>query len=815
MDTKQAEIKKGVENELEQYTEISETAHGFVKENQINFLDLALLMLSKRFKKHTASELSAACTGGFRILGRVYTQNPETLRKNGIPTLRQKGFMECKKKGTKGDILTLSPLGKTLLSDFTTLMKNRLKKKEKIIQIEKTLDEKVANLLSGVMNQELNELTVNYPDTRSLYIDFQKLQVDDIDIADELLMYPEETIEIFQKEIEKLNLVIQTTKNEQKFNPHIRVRNMPEEYTPLIRDITEFYIKTVGPLVACEGIIRSKTLVDSKIDMALYICNKCGEMHEEPQLTSLPLEPISCKNCRRRDFRLVPKSSKFIDTQIIEIQEPMNLIENGSQARTIRIILSDDLRDTAEVGDRVLITGLIQRLPPKRKGLIYSRIIEALSLIKTEELLDLGAISDEEMEEISNLSNDPKLFEKIRDSIAPSIYGHNHIKMGLLLLLFGGRKDKRNAEGVSVRSDIHMLLCGDPSTAKSRLLQYIASIAAKCIQASGKGASGCGLTATVTKDELNPERWVVKGGATVVGSGGVVCIDEFDKMNKDDRDNMHDVMATQQLQITKADIITTLQTKTTILAAANPKFSRFDKYQPFLEQFDLPASLISRFDLIFPLQDRQDPDKDRNIAKNIIKSHSCLLSEDDGEFKESDAPISLTLLRKYIFYAREHVFPLLTEESKEILIDKYVRLRATTTDTRIVTPRQLEGLIRLAEASAKVRLSSTIEVCDVERAISLYVYSIEQIATDPESGVVDIDFIMTTHPATLRTKIRHIEDIIKNSSNENGEVSISTVLQKAAKDEGIDDKACRKIIRELKSKGVLYEPRHNTLKYLG
>jgi replicative DNA helicase Mcm len=290
----------------------------------------------------------------------------------------------------------------------------------------------------------------------------------------------------------------------------------------------------------------------------------------------------------------------------------------------------------------------------------------------------------------------------------------------------------------------------------------------------------------------------------ILAGGGIACIDEFDKMNPEDRSAMHEALEQQTISVAKAGIVATFRADTAVLAAANPKFSRFDSYKPLGEQFDIPPTLLSRFDLIFPIRDILDKEVDREIADHILKIHGT-----STDMKALEPEISTQLLRKYIAYARKNVNPVLSPDASEKIKDYYVELRSGSKDTVRATPRQLEALIRLSEASAKVRLSSVVTVTDAERAISLTEFVLKEVAYDQSTGQIDIDRIVSDHPKSTRDRIKIIEEIVSGLIKESSEhfASHDEVIE-VAKGRGLDRFRTEEILTELKTKGVIYEPRH-------
>ncbi|MCH7902560.1 minichromosome maintenance protein MCM, partial [archaeon] len=374
---------------------------------------------------------------------------------------------------------------------------------------------------------------------------------------------------------------------------------------------------------------------------------------------------------------------------------------------------------------------------------------------------------------------------------------------------------------------IHGLLVGDPGMAKSAILRATDSIAPKSIYVAGKTTSGAGLTATAVKDEFGEGGWTLKAGALVLASGGMAMVDEFDKMDPEDRSAMHESLEQQQISVAKAGIVTKFKTETSVLAAANPKYARFDPYLPFMEQINLPPTLISRFDLFFMIRDVLDKTQDIEIARFILKSHKAgemMLQRKKrgiGKIdKELDALTEMItpkihgeLLKKYISYARQNIFPILSDEGMATISDFYVHLRdqGRKEGAYAATHRQLEGLIRLSEASARVRLSNTIEKQDVDRAIRLVRTSLEDMVTDPETGKIDIDIITSGQTHTQLTNLKKVLSIIKEKAQEMDMVPVEEIISEA-KTEGLDAEKVMELISKLQKSGDLYHPKHGFVK---
>jgi replicative DNA helicase Mcm len=402
------------------------------------------------------------------------------------------------------------------------------------------------------------------------------------------------------------------------------------------------------------------------------------------------------------------------------------------------------------------------------------------------------------------------VYTKLAQSIAPSIFGFEKIKEAIVLQLFGGVKTIR-PDHTKVRGDIHILLVGDPGVAKSQLLKYVAAVSPKARYVSGKGTSGAGITASVVKDEFL-RGWALEAGALVLANKGICCVDEIDKMDKDDRVAMHEAMEQQTITIAKANIHSTLLSETTILAAANPKLGRFDPYQSLGAQIDMPPTLISRFDLIFPIRDLPNEARDTKLAKHILESFRN---------PENLVPdIAPELMRRYIAYAKRNCKPKMTSEAVTEIQDFFVGLRnkrkGAGEEEKIqpipISARQLEALVRIAHASAKIRLSDAVTKDDALKAIEILRFCLSQVGVDTETGELDIDRIVTGITSTQRNRIVTIRELVRELETKHGSNIALADLIDAAKEKGIEESKVEEIIERMKRDGELFEPKHGIIR---
>jgi len=634
---------------------------------------------------------------------------------------------------------------------------------------------------------------------KTVYLSFEDIIEYNYKLGDYILENPEEAIAMLELALNEL-----FTEKDLK----IRFTNIPKTQEMLIREIRSRHI---GKILCIEGIVRQSSDVRPQVVNAVFECPSCGKKIEVLQLEKKFIEPSRCSNCgRKKGFKVVEKH--LVDAQRIVIEENPELLKGGEQPRRISVFLEDDLvepkmEEKTTPGSRVKVIGILKEVPltlkTGGKSTRFDLIMDANNIIPLEESFEELEINEEEEREIIELASSPDIYEKIVNAIAPSVYGYEEIKLALALQLFSGVK-KKKVDGTYTRGDIHILLVGDPGVAKSVILKFIASIAPRGRYVVGKSATGAGITATVVRDEYL-HGWSLEAGAMVLANKGIVCIDELEKMSDADRSAMHEGMEQQTITISKANIQATLKAETSVLAAANPKFGRFDPYQLISQQIDLPPTLLNRFDLIFVLRDIPEKERDSLIAGHVLREHSML-----GKKPE----ISPELLRKYIAYARQKIKPKLTEEAIEEIKNFYVELRNMPTMAEDVvkpipiSPRQLEALIRLAEASAKVRLSNKVTVEDAKRAIRLIKYMLLQIGIDQETGQIDIDRIATGVPASERAKIILVRETINRLETKLGK--LIPIKELIAELEGkIKEDEVYEIIEKLKRTGDIFQPKRD------
>jgi len=636
-----------------------------------------------------------------------------------------------------------------------------------------------------------------------VHIDFIKLTEFSNQLSDEILSNPEEALSLFELAIEELGLIKDS---------RIRLINLPKSQEIKVRNIRS---KHLNELIIVEGLIRQSSDVRPQVVNAKFECPSCGTIISVLQIEKKFREPSRCSCGRKGGFKLISK--EMVDTQRLVIEESPESLSGGEQPKRINVFLKEDLvepkmEEKTTPGSRVKIIGVLKEVPvPLSSGGLSTRFelaIEVNNIIPLEETFEELDINEEDETQILELSQDSRIFEKLARSITPSVWGYEEIKKSLVLQLFGGVQ-KVHADGQTSRGDIHILLIGDPGVAKSVTLAFMAKISPKGRYVVGKSTSGAGLTATVVRDEYL-RGWSLEAGAMVLSNKGLVCIDELEKMDPQDRSAMHEAMEQQTVTISKANVQATLKAETSVLAAANPKFGRFDPYQAIAQQIDIPPTLINRFDVIFTLRDIPDKIKDEKIASHVLLEH-----RKEGE----EMLIPKELFRKYVAYAKQRIKPELTDEAVEELKKFYVELRNRPVSSESVmrpipiSARQLQALIRMSEASAKIRLSKLVTKDDAKEAIELMKYYLMQVGYDYESKTFDIDKIYTGMTASKRNKVLIVRETITALKERLGDLIPIEEIEKELEEKLTKDEIDY-AINELIKNSVIYQPRQGYVQKL-
>ncbi|KAI4734503.1 DNA replication licensing factor mcm2 [Aureobasidium sp. EXF-12298] len=579
----------------------------------------------------------------------------------------------------------------------------------------------------------------------SLEIDWEHLSMSKPTLAYFIANVPTETLKIFDRVAMDVTLYHYPLYESIQSEIHVRINGLPMSYT--LRELRQSHLNC---LVRVSGVVTRRTGVFPQLKYIKFDCTKCGvTLGPFPQDSNSEVKISFCQNCQSRGpFTVNSEKTIYRNYQKITLQESPGTVPAGRLPRHREVILLWDLIDSAKPGEEVEITGIYRNnydaaLNNKNGFPVFATVLEANHVVKSHDQLSGFRLTTDDETQIDAMSKDPQIINKIINSIAPSIYGHTDIKTAVALSLFGGVS--KEAQGKhAIRGDINVLLLGDPGTAKSQVLKYIENTAHRAVFATGQGASAVGLTASVRRDPMTSE-WTLEGGALVLADKGTCLIDEFDKMNDQDRTSIHEAMEQQTISISKAGIVTTLQARCAVVAAANPIGGRYNGTVPFSQNVELTEPILSRFDILCVVRDTVDPEEDERLAAFVVNSHgrahptlsstandapvnsmqdaNMEVDGDQGTTKQGEIPQEM--LRKYILYARERCRPKLVSIDQDKIARLFADMRkeSLATGAYPITVRHLESILRIAEAFAKMRLSDFCSSTDIDRAIAVAVDS--------------------------------------------------------------------------------------------
>jgi len=564
--------------------------------------------------------------------------------------------------------------------------------------------------------------------------------------------------------------------------------------------IREILATSIGKLIRVRGLINRVYIVKPWAVAVVFKCRECGEhtnlIYQESPFT-MTMPPKKCDDCNERtSYDAVDELSEYILSQEFSVQEAHEDISGRIPQRMKMMIFKNHLINKVYCGDSVEVIGIVKVNPTyiksrrSRSGRFYMEVFGINKQSKDPESME---ISEEEEQKIIDLSQKPDIYNEFISNIAPSLYGMKKCKEACLLALFGGVAKHR--PDITTRGNIHILLVGDPSTGKSKLLRAVSNLAPRGMFSTGRGVTGVGLTAALNKAESG--EWVIDAGVLVLADKGVACIDEFDKMRSEDRDNIHEAMADQQVSINKAGVNATLPARTAVIAAANPLVGRFDETRSVFENLKkFPPTLFSRFDLIFTLIDKPNAEFDKKVIKRISSK------------KQTKFTIERGLFKKYIAYAKR-LSPTISKEVEDRFNKYFLSTRAAMAesmneDTNPIYYRQYEALIRLCEARARVLLKEKADVDDAEAVIELFGKFLEDINFDietKESGKTKVGESIDKMYSIVKTFQRQ-EDY------RSGGVPYKVLLEKG-KSKGISVENAERAIKQLIKDNMILSPNMN------
>jgi len=639
----------------------------------------------------------------------------------------------------------------------------------------------------------------------SLIADYIDLDVANPEIAKLITYRPDETLEAFNEAVVSILREIHFDYAEE-IKEKIKVRIGNYTVQKGLRDINA---EVIDKLIGVSGMVVRSSEVKPLAKKIGYRCLNCDAINEA-QLKGLSLrKPTKCINCSEKELEMDPENSIFTDFQLVRLQELPEDLPAGQLPHYVEVTVMDDLVDRCRPGDRVLLTGIVriehEQIAPQAKTNLFRLRMEGnnieylggLAGTKDTRTLERMAISGEDEKQIFAIAGKPDAYDKLIASFAPHIYGHEIIKEAILLLIVGSVTKKLD-DGSSRRGDINIFLVGDPGTAKSEMLKYAAKIAPRGLYTSGRGTTAAGLTAAVIRDKSGI--MMLEAGAVVLGDQGLVCIDEFDKIKPEDRSSLHEVMEQQTCSVAKGGIVATLNARTSILSAANPMYGKYDVFKNITENVNLPIPLLTRFDLIYVIRDTPEREKDSRIAGHILEIHR------DVEHAAQPA-IEMDLFRKYLAYAKQ-IEPKLTIEVINALRDYYMKMRNVDSEGMItVTPRQLEGLIRLATARARLLLQDNVKIEDAERAIYLVQRMLETAGVDVNTGKVDLG-VLHGKPHSEISKLKLFMEVFNGlSGQDKNDVEEKNFINELAKTGKFSEEEAKTFIKKAMQNGQIYERR--------
>ncbi|MFB3042783.1 MAG: minichromosome maintenance protein MCM [Nitrososphaerales archaeon] len=590
--------------------------------------------------------------------------------------------------------------------------------------------------------------------SKSLVVDFDDL-VSYTEISTRLTSEPEEALESFDKAAYSI-LSNESPEFAKSIERDFHVRISPGEtgeVTPL-REVTS---KKLHKLITVSGMVVRTSELKPLAVIAAFTC-KAGHPNNEPQKGIILRRPTKCGQCEEtRVFELDEKRTEFIDFQVIRLQELPEELPPGQLPQSLDVNLTGDLVNTARPGDRLNLTGIVMTEPEYSQGSNRLRIFRSRIEANNLEVLGKGprdiTISKDDESLVEALSKKDNAYGRLIQSIAPSVHGHETEKEAILLMLLGS-PSRVLPDGNTLRGDLNILLVGDPGTAKSELLKYASRVAPRGLYTSGRGSTAAGLTAAVVRDKAGG-MMMLEAGAIVLADQGIAAIDEFDKMRSEDRNALNEAMEQQTVSVAKGGIVATLNARTSILAALNPLLGKYDPYRNIFENVNLPIPLLTRFDLIFVIRDSPDRSRDEKVAKHILELHRR------GRY-EDEPPLDFDMLRKYLIQAKM-IDPVLSKEGEEKILDYYLQMRSSASDESMitVTPRQLEGLIRLATARARSLLHETVTEDDAIRGINLMRRMLETVGVDVKTGKIDLG-VLHGRPLSERNLLELAIDTFKS-----------------------------------------------------
>jgi len=637
----------------------------------------------------------------------------------------------------------------------------------------------------------------------SLVVDYIDFDTFNPGLAKQITHNPDDMLEAFNEAI--LSILSEIHPDyAQEIRDKIKVRIGNYTVQKGLRDINA---DVIDKLIGVSGMVVRSSEVKPLAKKIGYRCLNCNIINEAQLKGLLLKKPLRCINCSEKELEMAPENSIFTDFQMVRLQELPEDLPAGQLPHYVEVTVMGDLVDQCRPGDRIMLTGIIrieqEQISPQVKTSLFRLRMEGNNIeylggragSKDTRTVERISISTEDERQIVAIGSKPDAYDKLIASFAPHVYGHEVIKEAILLLIVGS-VTKKLEDGSTRRGDINVLLVGDPGTAKSEMLKFAAKIAPRGLYTSGRGSTAAGLTAAVIRDKIGI--MMLEAGAVVLGDQGLVCIDEFDKIKPEDRSALHEVMEQQTCSVAKGGIVATLNARTSILSAANPMYGKYDPYKNITENVSLPIPLLTRFDLIYVIRDTPEIEKDNRVASHILEIHR------DAEHAARPA-IYIDLFSKYLAFSKQ-IEPKLTTEAIDIIRNYYMKMRNVDSEGMItVTPRQLEGLVRLSTARARLLLKDKVEAEDAERAIYLVQRMLETAGVDVNTGKVDLG-VLHGKPHSEVSKLKMFMEVFNAlSGQDKNDVEEKNFINELIKSGKFTDDEAKVFIKKAMQNGQIYE----------
>ena len=692
------------------------------------------------------------------------------------------------------------------------------------------LREQIAAFYQTYCGEDMNDLIMrSYADEPTVSVSLTDLSIFSRDILEDLLNNTEKMLPQFEQALHNYEELIESA-HESGLDVELLPGRHPydgpripadtqlvftEPTSDAYHDIGAPRDDKIGQLVAFEGICKQVSDNKPRVVETVFRCERCGTKGDPVDISdTFELQnalPHECSGCERQGpFERVPDQERREEYQQLRVQEPPGEAINEASPREIVCdVMGEHLIDMAEPGNRATVVGVLREHGDNDSTLLDTRL-EVLSVIPEEVQFEEVEFEEDDIEDIEEIAASPDTFQYIRDSVAPSIYGNEDAKLAVALQMFGGVS--RHTHGNRKRGEIHIMFIGDPGVGKSQILESARSLAPRAVSSSGTGSSAVGLTASAQKEKIGgQEEWTLQAGSLVLADGGMITLDELDNMDYTEQQALDEALSEGQLSVDKANVHATLNARCSALMAANPEKGRFDPYEPLSEQFDMPKELLDRCDLVFPFQDVPDEETDAAIVDTILDTHTPTEATADGGVAriEEAGFIDPDLFRKYVAYARRNYDPTLSDASMGELKSWYMSIREMSDDDQIsINTRMFEGAIRLSQASARARLSDTVEGPDVERAIDLIMSMLNELGMDPEAGGYDVDVINQGAASKSQQRRRdRIKQVIDELCDEYADgAPYDEVVDRSAEQLDIEPSKIGEEVEKLREKGEIYEP---------